>query len=175
MDMPTLGGSAAAVKVAVVVAVALPVLAASAPMISRPTDQIIGRQELPATTGAVTEHSFLISSAFDASLFPGASVPVNLTLSNPNAFGIEIRTLTISIDKVDAGAGCNPADFGTRPFSGGSGLQVSSTETIDLSTLGIEPANWPQVLMFNRPRNQDGCKGVAVELTLGGTAVAMQS
>jgi hypothetical protein len=175
MDVPTFGGSAAAVKAAVVTVVALPILVASAPLLSPPTGEIVGREQQPAITGATTGRNFLISSDVPTLLFPGATVPVNLTLSNPNTFGIEIRTLTIRIEKVDAGTGCRVDDFGTRQFSGSYGLQVHSTETTDLDTLGIEPGNWPQVMMIDKSQNQDGCKGVVVELSLGGTAVALQS
>jgi hypothetical protein len=174
MDAPTFGGSAAAVKVAVVTAVALPILAASAPMFSPPSE-IVGRENRPATTGTTSERDFVISSAGPTMLFPGASVPVNLTLSNPNAFGIEIRMLTISIENVGGGSGCNADDFETRQFSGGYGLHVPSTETTDLDMLGIKPADWPHVMMINTSENQDGCKGVAIELAFGGTAVALKS
>ena len=177
MDIQSLGGGAAAIKAAVVTAVALPLLVGSVPAGHPPARTIKGREDPPAVTGAAGDRPFLISSVLTSSLIPGAAVPVNLTLTNPNSFGIDIEQLVVSIKRVNATdpAGCGPHDFRTRQFSGRYGLRVGSAHTTDLRRLGVAPAQWPQVIMINRSENQDGCKGATVELELRGTAVGVAS
>ncbi len=177
MELPSIG-VAAAVKTVVVTVVALPVLVSSIPAAAPPPRGTIAGQEKPPARGETVEiRPFLIGSVVQPGLFPGATVPVNLTLTNPNSFPLEIQELTVRVERVSVttATDCDPTNFRTRQFSGGYGVRLDATESTDLRRLGVDPTKWPQLTMLNLPRNQDGCKGAAVDLELRGTAIGTDS
>jgi hypothetical protein len=104
---------------------------------------------------------------------PGASQPLNLSLSNPNNQALSITNVTIAVQSVSKAAGavgpCTPADFSVTQLSGGSyPLAVPAGQTRALSTLVPNSAQWPRLAMLNSSQNQDGCKGASIALSFSG-------
>jgi hypothetical protein len=171
---------AAAAKAAVVTVISLPLLVASVanPPTSAPhTSAVNGRSGQPATVDMDTDRGFLLGSALTATLYPGATVPIRLTFTNPSAQPVAVEELVVTIDRVNAAAAdCGPDDFDTQQFSGRYGFRVAADQTTDLAALGFPAAQWPQLTMLYRPTvNQDGCKGASVSLALRGSAVGEPS
>lgn len=110
-------------------------------------------------------------------LWPGTSQALDLALSNPNSQAIAIDRLTVSLKQVSAPRAttalpCTAADFSVRQFSGTYPLHVPADSTVHLSGLGIARSRGPQLLMLDRPVNQDGCQGATVTLSYVGTATS---
>jgi hypothetical protein len=114
-------------------------------------------------------------SADLGNLLPGQPQPLDLSLTNPNTTTLAVSNLTVSVRTVSAphataALPCTPADFAVSQFSGTYPLTVGASATSTLADLGIPSAQWPQVSIIDRPRDQDGCKGATVTLAYSGTA-----
>jgi hypothetical protein len=108
-------------------------------------------------------------------LLPAQPKPLNLALTNPNSTALSVGSLTVSVQSVSAPHAtatlpCTAGDFSVTQFSGAYPLAVPASATLRLSDLGIPSSQWPQVLIIDRPSNQDGCKGATVTLAYSGTA-----
>jgi hypothetical protein len=95
-------------------------------------------------------------------LRPGVSVPVALTLQNPNRHRIRmmrvrVRIAAILAPRADAAHPCTKADFAVRQMPR-STLRLRARRTTDLAALGVPVESWPWLTMLNRPLNQDGCQ-----------------
>jgi hypothetical protein len=120
-------------------------------------------------------HGFEIGGSLADPLSPGLSVPLDLTLTNPDYGEIRITDLEVSISQVvapqaDEGHPCSVDDFSVTPFSGDYPFAVGGNETSHLSELGIPEDDWPRINMFDRAVNQDGCKGASLTLEYAGVA-----
>lgn len=108
-----------------------------------------------------------------APLAPGASVPVDVWITNTTGSALSVKALSMSIARIDAprasGArGCEPADFSIEQFSG-STFAIPPRATRRLSEAGVPQAHWPMLKMLDRPTNQDGCKGADLQLAFSVT------
>jgi hypothetical protein len=108
-------------------------------------------------------------------LLPAQPRPLNLALTNPNSTALSVGSLTVSVQSVSAphataALPCTADDFSVTQFSGAYPLVVPASATLNLSDLGIPSSQWPQVVIIDRPSNQDGCKGAMVTLAYSGTA-----
>ena len=125
--------------------------------------------------GASTRRSYTITGSVSAGpLRPGVSVPVDVTLRNPHGSGLLVDELAVTIDGLaapmaDAAHPCTAADFAVAAFSGDE-VELPASSTRSLSSLGIPPRDWPQVLMADRPANQDGCRNAVLTLTFTGVS-----
>lgn len=129
-----------------------------------------GSASAPAPT------TFTISGNLSGAIAPGAMVPLDLSLENPNDFGIEIQAIIVTVRDVEAPRAdpdhpCSVADFMVRQVPGSVVLSLGGRRTRDLSGLGVARDHWPAVGMLNRPVNQDGCKGAVLSLGYDATGV----
>jgi len=104
-------------------------------------------------------------------LYPGASVPLDLTLTNPHAFAIQITQLTVTAETGTTRAGCRGSEnFIVSQFAGAYPVRLTPGST-RLSELVPDRKLWPRVGMLDLPYNQDGCKDTGLTLRYDGTAV----
>jgi hypothetical protein len=110
-------------------------------------------------------------------LYPGATAAVDVRITNPFPFDVEVSGLTVTVRRVTTRGGLlNPACDGTvnlrvaRPYSGRWRLLVPARRTRSLSSLGVPRAQWPQLEMPNLPVNQDACKGTTFTFSYAATA-----
>lgn len=114
--------------------------------------------------------SFTISGDIRDEIVPGAHQPLDLSLDNPNGFGLVVDRITVTVMDVDAPQSdadhpCSAADFYVRQPAAGIAVTVRADRVDDLSGLGVARGDLPAVGLLDRPVNQDGCKGAF--LTLG--------
>lgn len=105
-------------------------------------------------------------------LAPGVPGRVDLSITDPKALPLLISSLSISLQRLEApnatgSLPCTIADFSIQQFSGSYPLWVPGSSTRTLAQLGIPSSEWPQVVLLNRPSNQNGCSNAS--LTLGYT------
>lgn len=110
-----------------------------------------------------------------AGLAPGVSRSMNLSLTNPYAYALNITDLRVAIASVtapgaSAGLPCGSADFAVTAFAGSYPLRLPPRATLTLADLGVPDAARPHVTMLNRAVNQDGCKSAALTFAYGGSA-----
>jgi hypothetical protein len=103
-------------------------------------------------------------------LAPGRAAPLDLRLTNPNLSVMRIDELAVRLEHIDAPEAdarrrCTADDFAVVQYSGEDDVELPRSSTHTLSSLGIPVAHWPQILMANRPVNQDGCKNASLRLS----------
>jgi len=109
---------------------------------------------------------------------PGVMVPLDLSFSNHRDFEISITDLTVTISNViapnaDNVNSCLMADFAIDQAPDDLRITLAAGATNSLSGLGLVLTSWPRMGMFDRPVDQDGCKGAS--LTLAYTASGTES
>lgn len=119
---------------------------------------------------------FSIAGSVSGVLEPGATAPINLTLTNPNDRPIRITSLSIAIASITAPRAnstlpCTSADFQVAQPLGAASLVVPAHSSRTLAALGLTNSQLPSLGMLNTADNQDGCKGATLALSYGGTAV----
>jgi hypothetical protein len=97
-------------------------------------------------------------------LVPGASVPLNLQITNPNPTSI---TIAIGDLTVAAHSACGDANFATT--SNLVMLTIAGNSTVSLSSLTAS-TNWPKLQMVETGHNQNACRNTSVSLTYSGIA-----
>lgn len=103
-------------------------------------------------------------------LFPGASARISLRFMNAipspvTLTRVRVRIIRIDAPQADATYPCGRADFKIQQMPVLT-LQVPGGGRVaTLYDVGVPLRDWPQLIMINRPVNQDGCKGA--RLTLG--------
>jgi hypothetical protein len=104
-------------------------------------------------------------------LYPGASAPLDLTLTNPHRFAIRVKRLTVAVRASTSRAGCSgAANFTVGQYAGPYPLTLRPGRT-QLSAIVSDSGLWPRLGMRNLPINQDACKDAGLRLDYGGTAV----
>jgi len=103
-------------------------------------------------------------------LSPGATVPLDLSISNPNDKSLSLNRMSVSITGISqtqaavaAALPCTPADYVISNYSGSYPLTIPVGHS-SLQSLEIPPALWPKVSMLDTSLNQDGCKGATLNL-----------
>lgn len=119
---------------------------------------------------------FAVAGNLTRSLYPGATAPLDVTVTNPFAFDIVVRRITVTPRQATVRAGQpNPACDGTdnlvvaQQYSGPA-VRVPRRATVSLSGLRVPQAQWPLLRMPNLPVNQDACKSTT--FTFGYSAEA---
>jgi hypothetical protein len=102
-------------------------------------------------------------------LTPGADVPINLRLTNPNSFAVTARNLTVRIGDIEAPRStatrpCSVHDFTIAQAPDRLTLVLQAHQATTLGARSVRRADWPWVRMINRGANQDGCKAASVTL-----------
>jgi hypothetical protein len=108
-----------------------------------------------------------VTGVVDGKLTPGISVPVLVTIRNPNHRPVRMNRIRVKIVSVrtsqTAAQPCTKADFRVRQMPRRV-LRLPAGRTTDLAGLGVPAVSWPRLTMLNRPVNQDGCKDAVVRL-----------
>jgi hypothetical protein len=123
---------------------------------------------------ATLSGTFAIGGSLAEPLAPGRVLALDLVLTNPHAYALQIGHLAVSLAAVrapraDAAHPCTTADFAIAPFSGAYGFTLPARATARLSALGIPSRHWPRVAMLDRSHNQDGCKSARLALSFDET------
>jgi hypothetical protein len=105
--------------------------------------------------GASGEPSFDISGRV-AGFYPGASVPLVLTLRNGNSFAISVTSVEVSVRP--AGSGCGPANIEVGSFHGPVVVAAEDSATAEISMRMVEDPD-------------DACQGATFPLDYRGAAV----
>ena len=119
---------------------------------------------------------FVISGDLAGKLAPGSpSLPLNLTLRNPNNQAIAISALTVAVTGSTVGTACDATNFGVTQYTGKYPLTIGANQTASLTQLGAAATALPRVGMIDRPVNQDACRNVTVSLAYTGTGTGQGS
>lgn len=126
-------------------------------------------------TVVVGNASFTVTGDVTQALKPGGSATLDLRLSNPNSFAIEVTNVTVLVSAGTTRAGAtNPGCVGTDNLvvtrQLGADVTLPRNATRSLSQLGVPESLWPQLTMPNRPVNQDACKATTFTFTFSGSA-----
>ena len=134
------------------------------------TQSAYARVQLDISAGV---KPFGIAGNLTGPLAPGVSLPLELTVTNPNSRPLSVTNLTVTIDsvtrRVPVTGACGPADYAVTQYSGPYPLIVPAGGSASLSGLGVPPGAWPKVTMINTATNQDGCKGATITLAFSGS------
>ena len=111
-------------------------------------------------------------------LYPGASQPVNLTISNPSDGPVTVNSLSVTIDDATTRNGApDPGCDGSTNFAvthqlvaPHAALVIAAHASRSLADLGVPEDQWPTIHMLDLPTNQDDCKGAVLSLVYSGTA-----
>jgi hypothetical protein len=111
-------------------------------------------------------------------LEPGLPQPLDLALRNASAEYLWVTVLTVTATGLSAPRSsallpCTLADFSIRQFSGIYPVVLPPSSTRTLSGLSVPSAERPQVMLLDRPRNQDGCQGATVAFAYSAKGVTL--
>lgn len=126
---------------------------------------------------STTGNPFTISGNLTGGqLAPGITLPLDLTLANPNKKPLSVTNLTVTVQSIARttyaianNQPCTPADYAITQYSGSYPLTVPGNGSASLSSLGVASSTQPKVAMLNTTTNQDGCKGAILTLAYSGS------
>lgn len=121
-----------------------------------------------------SKKTFSISGNLGTQLTPGATVPLNLSIANPNNRSLALTSLSVSVtgvtrtqSAVTAALPCTASEYVVTNYAGSYPLAVPVGSS-SLESLHIDPARWPKIAMLDTTLNQDGCKGATLQLAYSG-------
>lgn len=112
---------------------------------------------------------FAIVGSPEGLLKPGLTLPLGLVLGNPNPQRLDISQLSITIVSTSSPR-CLANNFSVSQYHGQYPVSVPAGRRRSLADLDIPVSQWPQITMLNLATNQDGCKGVTVNLRYLGSS-----
>ena len=118
--------------------------------------------------GSADSANFTISGSVGG-LEPGLTLPVKLTLTNPNSIKIYVTHLTLSMSADSTPSGCSRDDNFTITQSDATSSDPIVVPAQGTVTLTSAP-HAPQITFLNLPTLQDVCKGKSFALTFSGSA-----
>ena len=134
-----------------------------------------GRQS-PTTefcwTIGTAAQNFSVGGSLATPLYPGTSLPLNMTFTNPGSLPITIPSGGISASNITITS--NAPGCASSNFTVAQGLTAAVTipgnqlTPTSLSALGVPQADWPVIKMIDTNTNQDACEGVKLTLTYSG-------
>jgi hypothetical protein len=127
----------------------------------------------PGNAGPVQVPPFTVTAGAGP-LVPGVTQPLNLAITNPSHLALTVTSLSaqpqsVSAPNATSALPCTLTDFSVRQFSGPVSLPIPASTTRTLSSLGVPSTLWPAVTLLDRPVDQDGCRGAALNLLYTGT------
>src|SRR5665647_1143402 len=126
--------------------------------------------------------NFTISGNLSGLLAPGRTLPLQLSLTNPNKKSISVTNLSVTLQGVTRTSfaishsqPCTLGDYAVIQYSGPYPLVLPGSSTATLSALGVASGQRPQIQLINKAgpsaaNNQDGCKGATLSLSYSGSA-----
>jgi hypothetical protein len=103
-------------------------------------------------------------------LMLGATLPIRLTLTNPNSVPIYVTSLSVSVSANSNPPGCSSLTnlrLTQSTVSNDNPVTVPAAGSVTLAS----PPQAPQITLVNRPDvNQDVCKGKSFSLSYSGSA-----
>jgi hypothetical protein len=113
---------------------------------------------------------FTITGRFQRPLYPGLTERLNLALTNPNAFDVNVTRAQVQLTGTDR-PGCGTGNFAIAqiPLSAYP-MTLRAGETQRLRDLGLASTQMPRIKMIDSTQNQDACKGAELTLTYRGRA-----
>jgi len=123
------------------------------------------------TIGTVGQN-FTVGGNLTSPLYPGTSLPLDMTFTNPNSSPITIPGGGISASNITITS--NASGCASSNFTVAQGLTVAVTipanqvTATSLSALGVPRADWPVIKMIDTNTNQDACEGAKLTLTYSG-------
>jgi uncharacterized membrane protein len=139
-----------------------------------------GQAQQTTTVGLnldATGKSFSINGPSFSNVAPGVSVPLDLTISNPNNQPLNVTNVTVTVQSVTKAADADPtlrcttADYVVTQYGGTYPLALGANAiAVKLSSFDALAAHLPAVSMANSTTaDQDGCRGANVVLAFTGT------
>ena len=119
-------------------------------------------------SGSTGGADFTISGGVKG-LEPGLTLPVTLTLTNPNSTKIYVTHLTISMAADSTPSGCYRDTNFTITQSGATSTDPIAVPAKGTVTLTSAPYA-PQITFLNLPTNQNVCKNASLALSYSGSA-----
>jgi hypothetical protein len=123
------------------------------------------------TIGTVSQN-FTVGGNLTTPLYPGTSLPLNMTFTNPNSAPITIPGGGISASNItitSTAPGCASSNFTlVHGLTVAVTIPANQLTPTSLSALGVPQANWPVIEMINTDANQDACQGAKLTLTYAG-------
>ncbi|AMM34136.1 hypothetical protein SA2016_3476 [Sinomonas atrocyanea] len=120
--------------------------------------------------------AFGIAGTIPGGIAPGVTVPVGLSITNPNNQPLSVTNLSVTLtgvtqtsDAVAKGLPCSVADFAVTQYTGPYPQTIPAGGTASLASLGVPSSQWPQIKMLDTAANQDGCKGATLQLAYSGS------
>ena len=114
---------------------------------------------------------FGISGDLPSGIAPGRTLPLDLTLTNPNNFDLRVSSVAVALDGATSEPKCSATKhFKVTQASGDFPVVVPAGTSRKLSQLWGSTTPLPQVSMHNLPENQDICKGVSLHFQYSGSA-----
>jgi hypothetical protein len=116
--------------------------------------------------------SFQVTGNLGTQLAPGRKAPLNLSLTNPHNFDLQVTNLAVALEESTSKPGCS----GTQNFAvtqipaARYPIMLPGGQTRTLGQLGVADGHKPQVEMLNQAWNQDACKNAAISLHYSGSA-----
>ena len=116
--------------------------------------------------------NFAVGGSLTTPLYPGTSLPLNMTFTNPGSLPITIPSGGISASNITITS--NAPGCASSNFAVAQGLTVAvtipgnQTTPTSLSALGVPQADWPVIKMIETNTNQDACEGAKLTLTYSG-------
>jgi hypothetical protein len=107
-------------------------------------------------------------------LYPGRQAPLDLTLTNPYGFALNVVKITVHLNGTDT-AGCvvsgpRKSFTLTQIPSAAYPIRVSAGSSATLSQLGLAIVSQPQLAMLDTAFNQDACRGASINLSYTGSS-----
>lgn len=119
-------------------------------------------------SGSTGGANFTISGDVSG-LEPGLSLPIRLTLTNPNSTRIYVTRLTVSMSAESTPSGCSRDENFKVIQSDATSASPIAVPAKGKVTLTSAPRA-PQISFLNLPTSQDVCKGKSFALTFTGSA-----
>lgn len=123
------------------------------------------------TIGTVLQN-FTVGGSLTTPLYPGTSLPLNMTFTNPNSSPITISSGGISASNITITSnapGCASSNFAVKQgLTSAVTIPANQSTPISLSALGVPQADWPVIEMIETNTNQDACEGAKLTLTYSG-------
>lgn len=139
------------------------------------TGTVNGAQVTRSTSASlvITKKAGLqISGDLTTPINPGETQNVDLVLTNPYNFALQVTGLSIAVQDGTGNAGCSASqNFSVKQAAASVyPISVPAGASKALSQLGVTASSMPSLSMIDQPWNQDACKNASIHLAYNGSA-----